>query len=140
MPMTTREANKTKRPALVVIQARSPKQTRRKGTSQKQKEAPPETGIEHISEIETRQAEIHTDASNVTPATTTCATRPRPRTATVVTQKKGMHASKSRNGPKNNSVSLAKGKCYIPLVPVHHETHTHCSRFQCGREFGWQRT
>ncbi|KAF7761948.1 hypothetical protein Agabi119p4_9940 [Agaricus bisporus var. burnettii] len=112
MPMTTRVANKTKRPALVVIQARSPKKTRRKLTSRKQKEAPPETGIEHISEIETRQAEIHTDTSNATPAATTRATRPRRETATVgavVTQKKGSrHALKSQNGPKNGGISSAE--------------------------------
>lgn len=112
MPMTTREANKTKRPALVLIQARSPKKTRRKLKSRKEKEAPLEEGIEHISEIEIRQAEMHTDASNATPAATTRATRPR--TATVgaeVTQKKDVaHSSKSRKRPKNGGGSSAKGK------------------------------
>ncbi|KAF7776553.1 hypothetical protein Agabi119p4_4946 [Agaricus bisporus var. burnettii] len=79
--------------------------------SRKQKETLPETGIEHISEIGTRQVEIHTGASNATPAATTRATRPRPRLATVGavdTQKKGTHALKSRDGPKKSGVSLAK--------------------------------
>ncbi|KAF7761973.1 hypothetical protein Agabi119p4_9965 [Agaricus bisporus var. burnettii] len=116
--MRTREANKTKRPALVVIQARSPKKTRKKVKSGKEREAPLEESIEHISEIETRQAEIHTDASNATPAATTRARLgPEILVEVEATKEKVVHASKLGSRPKNAGAKLAQVNFSVDVNP-----------------------
>jgi hypothetical protein len=124
MPVATRVSNKNKHPALVLIQAMSPKKTKRRATNARKKKGAEmpldlEEGITRVSEIETRQAELHSDASNATPVGPTRATGG---LRAGVTDNKVNRASKSRKkhlevpvqGTTNDSLDKGKAfECYV---------------------------